>query len=75
MDIEVKPDGEIQSNERDPDKIDYCHPEGKPAPTPEQKSINKEEWQKPVSKHALQETDGHHVCTEACLGKHDSSTK
>ncbi|GEM_PF-934386 len=75
MDIEVKPDGEIKSSAKDPDKVDYCHPDGKPAATPEQKAINKEEWQKPVSKQSLQEADGHHVCTESCLGKHEQPSK
>jgi hypothetical protein len=68
--IEIKPDGEIDSKEKDPDKIDYMHPEGKPPTTPEQKQVNREEKAKPVSKSALVEADGHHVCTESCLGKH-----
>jgi len=72
--IEIKPDGEIDSGEKDKDKIDYLHPDGKPKPTAEQTKINEEELQKPVSRTALQEADGHHVCTESCLGKHDAQT-
>lgn len=71
MEIEVKPDGEIVSSEKDKDKVDYLHPDGKPKMTPEEKAINDVELQKPVSKNAIQEADGHHVCTESCLGKHD----
>ena len=66
--IEIKPDGEIDSGEKDRDKIDYLHPEGKPPTTEEQKQINREEKAKPVSKTALEEADGHHVCTSECLG-------
>jgi hypothetical protein len=60
----VKPKAEDASAE----KIDYLHPDGKPQISEEQKRINKEEQKKPVSQQALQEADGHHVCTDECLG-------
>ena len=50
-------------------QIDYLHPHGKPEISEEQEKINEEEKKKPVSKHALQEADGHHMCSERCLGK------
>ena len=52
-------------------KVDYMHPNGVPAISEEQKKINAEEQEKPVSKTAIEEADGHHVCTSECLGKHD----
>jgi hypothetical protein len=52
-------------------KIDYLHPDGVPQISEEQKRINREEQKKPVSQQSLQEADGHHVCTEECLGHKD----
>jgi hypothetical protein len=51
-------------------QIDYLHPNGVPKISEEQEKINKEEQKKPVSKQALEEADGHHMCSESCLGKH-----
>ena len=62
---------ETEIKQEQPEKIDYMHPNGKPAISDEQKKINKEEQNKPVTPQALEEADGHHVCTEECLGKHD----
>ncbi|MBS1992306.1 MAG: hypothetical protein JSS86_14805 [Cyanobacteria bacterium SZAS LIN-2] len=56
------------STNKKADKIDYLHPNGMPRISEEQKRINEEEQKKPVSKQALEEADGHHICTEACLG-------
>jgi hypothetical protein len=53
-----------------PRQIDYLHPNGVPQITKEQEKINEEEQKKPVSKQALEEADGHHMCSERCLGKH-----
>jgi hypothetical protein len=52
------------------EKIDYMHPNGTPAISDEQKKINREEQEKPVTPQSLAEADGHHVCTDECLG-HD----
>jgi hypothetical protein len=52
-------------------KIDYLHPDGVPQISKEQEKINEEEQKKPVSKQALEEADGHHMCTDSCLGKHN----
>ncbi|CAN5409670.1 hypothetical protein BH11CYA1_BH11CYA1_35440 [soil metagenome] len=68
--IEIKPNGEIESNKEDKDKVDYMHPEGKPVTSPEQKAEDIKEREKPVSQTALAEADGHHMCSEECLGKH-----
>jgi hypothetical protein len=57
------------SKEQQPE-IDYMHPNGVPSISEAQKKINKEEQKKPVSKQALDEADGHHICTDQCLGKH-----
>jgi hypothetical protein len=51
-------------------KIDYLHPNGVPKISKEQEKINKEEQKKPVSRQALEEADGHHMCSDHCLGKH-----
>jgi len=59
------------SKETDNKKIDYLHPNGVPKISEEQKKVNKEEQKKPVSRQALEEADGHHMCTDSCLGKHD----
>jgi hypothetical protein len=51
-------------------QIDYMHPNGVPPISEAQKKINKEEQKKPVSKQALDEADGHHICSDECRGKH-----
>jgi hypothetical protein len=59
-----------EANKTKPVKIDYMHPHGVPQISEEQKKINEEEQKKPVSRQALEEADGHHMCTDQCLGKH-----
>lgn len=53
-------------------KIDYMHPDGTVEGTtesgPEQEKANQAEQRKPISKQALQEADGHHMCSASCLG-------
>ena len=70
--IEIKPNGEIETDKEDKDKVDYMHPEGKPITTAKQKEEDSKEREKPVSQTALAEADGHHMCTAECLGKHKS---
>ena len=64
--------GEIMQKTTKPKakKIDYLHPDGVPQISEEQKKINAEAQKKPVSKQALEEADGHHMCSDSCLGKH-----
>jgi hypothetical protein len=51
-------------------QIDYMHPNGVPPISEMQKKINQEEQKKPVSKQALEEADGHHMCSDECMKKH-----
>jgi hypothetical protein len=68
--IEIKPNGEIEVDKENKDKVDYMHPEGKPETTPAKKAEDRKEREKPVSRTAVEEVDGHHMCTEECLGQH-----
>lgn len=68
--IEIKPNGEIEIDKEDKTKVDYMHPEGKPVTTAKQKTEDRKEREKPVSRTAVEEVDGHHMCTEECLGQH-----
>ena len=56
-------------DDEQPAEIDYMHPNGLPKVSEAQEKINREEQKKPISKQALEEADGHHICTERCLGK------
>lgn len=49
-------------------KVDYMHPEGMPSFGAEQDASSEAEQRKPISKQALQEADGHHMCSASCLG-------
>lgn len=68
--IEIKPNGEVEVDGDEKTKVDYMHPEGKPVTSSKQKAEDRKERAKPVSNSAVQEADGHHMCTEECLGKH-----
>ena len=58
------------TNEEQAVEIDYLHPNGKPVVTEIERRLSQEEQKKPVSRQALEEADGHHICSERCRNKH-----
>jgi hypothetical protein len=52
--------------------IDYLHPQGKPRSESKRRSFENElEEEQKNKKLALEEADGHHICSDECRRRHN----
>lgn len=54
----------------DEDSIDYMHPHGKPVTNERKKSEEERVQEQRSVRKAIDEADGHHLCSDACQRHH-----